>query len=135
MQRFWPAVSAAILIGLGLDLLLFQVLLGSVYDLEPALHAPLAGASWPKIVVAALLFGWSFTWVYSKGISQGPWLGQGIRFGLIVGILTHGALGLTAATMLNHETETIIVAGIAGGIVRDIIVGAVVAYLLRPSSP
>jgi len=131
-QNFWAAAAAAMALGLGLDLLLFQVLLGGTFGVEPNLHPPLAGA-WPKIVAASLLFGWAFTWVYAQGIGDGPWLGQGLRFGSVVGVLTHGALGLTAATMLDHETETIVVGGIAGGILRDIIVGVVVAYMMRPA--
>ena len=130
-QRFWTAAAAAILLGLALDLLIFQVLLGSVYEREPSLHPPLAGP-WPKIVAAAALFGWAFTWLYSKGVSQAAWLGQGLRFGLAVGILSHGALGLLAATMLEHQTETIVVGGIAGGILRDVVLGVTVSYIMRP---
>lgn len=130
--NFWVAAAAAMGLGLVLDLLLFQVLLGGTLTMEPGLRTPLAGP-WPKIVAAALLFGWGFTWIYAQGIGDGPWLGQGLRFGLAAGVLTHGALGLTAATMLVHETETVIVVGIAGGIVRDVFLGLVVAYLMRPT--
>ena len=74
-------------------------------------------------------------WLYSKGITSAPWLAQGIRFGLMVALLAHGAVGLLWAGMLNHEGEAAVVGIISLGMVRDLAVAVLIAFLYRNTAP
>ena len=43
---------------------------------------------YPWMIAAHVLLSGAFVWIYSRGIDAGPWLPQGIRFGLAVALLT-----------------------------------------------
>jgi uncharacterized BrkB/YihY/UPF0761 family membrane protein len=69
-------------------------------------HGMLLGADYQKLVpnlfrteqdshshfvwmlVAHVLIAVGFTWIYRAGRNQRPWLGQGVRFGIAVAVLT-----------------------------------------------
>jgi hypothetical protein len=40
------------------------------------------------MILAHVLMAVAFVWIYSRGVSAGPWVGQGLRFGLAVDLLT-----------------------------------------------
>ena len=40
------------------------------------------------MILAHILIAAGFVWIYSRGISDRPWLGQGVRFGGAVAVLT-----------------------------------------------
>lgn len=40
------------------------------------------------MVLAHLMASFALVWIYSRGISASPWLGQGVRFGIVVAFLT-----------------------------------------------
>lgn len=43
----------------------------------------------PLMLLAHVLLAGAFTWIYARGAEAGkPWLGQGIRFGIAVALLT-----------------------------------------------
>ncbi len=46
------------------------------------------------VMLSNLLFALAFTFIFVKGIEQKPWLGQGVRFGLAVALLTVAAENL-----------------------------------------
>ena len=124
------AATAAAVVALLLDVLIYQYVLAGSITVEPALHLPFAGA-WPKLVLAALLAGVLMAWLYSKGRTEAPWLGQGLRFGLAVAVLTHGSMGLLGATMLGHQGEAVVVGGIGLGMLRDVVLGIFIAFMYR----
>jgi hypothetical protein len=43
---------------------------------------------WPYMILAHVLFGVGFTWIYRQGRQNKPFVGQGVRFGLAVAVLT-----------------------------------------------
>jgi len=46
------------------------------------------GAHMPYMLLAHLLIGTGFTWIYLKGREAKPFLAQGVRFGLAVAVLS-----------------------------------------------
>ena len=65
-------------------------LLGPDYKSLGALFRPEAAQMdfFPFMIVAHILIGVGFTWIYRFGREAKPFLGQGIRFGLAVAVLT-----------------------------------------------
>lgn len=41
----------------------------------------------PFMILAHVIMAGAFAWVYSRGIEAKPWLGQGIRFGVVIALL------------------------------------------------
>ena len=42
----------------------------------------------PLMLLAHVIMAGSFVWVYSRGVEAKPWLNQGLRFGLVIALLT-----------------------------------------------
>jgi hypothetical protein len=82
------------------------------------------------MLLAHLLIGIGFAWVYMKGREDKPWLAQGVRFGLAVAVLA------TIPTyLIYYAVEPIPGAVVAKQIVFDTIVvvlmGIVCAWINR----
>jgi len=45
-------------------------------------------AHFPYMLVAHVFMAVGFTWIYRAGRDSRPWLGQGVRFGIAVAVLT-----------------------------------------------
>ena len=128
-SKFWTAVLVALLIGLGLHSLIYNQLLAGAIEASPSVRMFMAGP-WPKHVIAEIIFALCFVWVYARGLERGkPALGQGLRFGFIVGLLYHGSWVLIMATMVP-TTETFVVGTIALGIAREMIMGMAVGITM-----
>ena len=65
-------------------------LLGPDYKSMTALFRPEADQMgfFPFMIVAHVLIGVGFTWIYRMGREAKPFLGQGVRFGLAIAVLT-----------------------------------------------
>lgn len=66
------------------------MLLRDDYMTVPTLFRPEAEAQqyFPLMLLAHVILAGAFVWIYSRGIEDAPWTGQGIRFGLAVALLT-----------------------------------------------
>ena len=42
----------------------------------------------PLMILAHVILAGAFVWIYSRGVENAPWSGQGARFGLAVALLT-----------------------------------------------
>ena len=42
----------------------------------------------PLMILAHVILAGAFVWIYSRGVENAPWSGQGVRFGLAVALLT-----------------------------------------------
>ncbi|HXG45538.1 MAG TPA: hypothetical protein VNJ71_12370 [Gemmatimonadales bacterium] len=47
-----------------------------------------AARYFPLMILAHLIMAGAFVWIYSRGVEPAPWVGQGVRFGLAVALLT-----------------------------------------------
>jgi hypothetical protein len=66
------------------------VLLRDDYATLPNLFRPEAESQqyFPLMLLAHVILAGAFVWIYSRGVEDAPWMGQGIRFGLAVALLT-----------------------------------------------
>jgi hypothetical protein len=66
------------------------VLLRDDYATLPNLFRPEAESQqyFPLMLLAHVILAGAFVWIYSRGVEDAPWTGQGIRFGLAVALLT-----------------------------------------------
>lgn len=42
----------------------------------------------PLMLLAHVVMAGAFVWVYARGVEVKPWLGQGLRFGFVIALLT-----------------------------------------------
>lgn len=82
------AVAVLVLLWFG-GYFVHGVLLHSEYARLPNLMRPMSDFTtyWPFMLLARVLTALAFTWVYLKGMESGPWLGQGLRYGIAVAVM------------------------------------------------
>lgn len=66
------------------------VLLHDDYAKLPNLFRPEAEAQtyFGLMLLAHVILAGALVWIYSRGVEAAPWLGQGLRFGLAIALLT-----------------------------------------------
>lgn len=66
------------------------VLLHDDYAKLPSLFRPEAEAQtyFGLMLLAHVILAGALVWIYSRGVEAAPWLGQGLRFGLAIALLT-----------------------------------------------
>jgi len=82
------------------------------------------------MILAHLLMAGAFVWIYSRGVEAKPWLSQGMRFGLVIALLT-----VVPDDIIYYCVQPMPFALVVKQIVFDgvllLILGAVAAYLYR----
>jgi hypothetical protein len=82
------------------------------------------------IFVGYLAFAIGAVWVYSHGVEDRPWLGQGLRFGLAVWlILTVPSFLIEYAT--QPVPEMLVAKQIGFELINKLILGVVIAAIVR----
>jgi hypothetical protein len=83
----WVAVFVAWMLG---SFVVHGALLHADYLKLPQLFRPEADAQpyFPLMILAHVLLAGALVRVYTRGIEARPWLGQGLRFGLTIALLT-----------------------------------------------
>ena len=133
MGKFVLSVVIMFVVSMALGFAVHAVLLGPEYaKLTPALFRPEADAQryFPVMLLAHVFIAIGFTWVYRMGREDKPWLGQGLRFGLAVAVLT------TIPTYLIYLAvqpmpEALVIKQIAFDTVAMLVMGVVVALANR----
>jgi hypothetical protein len=88
--RFWLSVVVMSILAFANGFIVHGVLLHDDYSNLPNLLRPEAEAQgyFGWMLLADLLMGLGFTWIYVKGREPGkPAVGQGLRFGLAIAVL------------------------------------------------
>ena len=84
-------VSAVVVfvISMALSFLVHGVLLFPDYSVTAGMRPPEeANKLMPFMILAQACFAVAMSWIYVQGKDDKPWLGQGIRFGIAVALLT-----------------------------------------------
>jgi hypothetical protein len=83
----WLAIFVVWMVG---SFVVHGVLLHADYARLPSLFRPEAEAQqyFPLMILAHVLMSGAFVWIYSRGVEAKPWLGQGIRYGCVIALLT-----------------------------------------------
>jgi len=82
------------------------------------------------MIIAHVLMAGAFTWIYARGVEDKPWLGQGLRFGLAVALLTAVPL-YTIYFVVQPMPGMLAVKQMVFDSILTLILGAVVAFLYR----
>jgi hypothetical protein len=89
-KRFFIAWVVIFIVWMAGSGLVHGMLLGADYKAMGALFRPEADAEkyFPLMIFAHVLLAGAFTWIYARGVEARPWFGQGIRFAVVVSMLT-----------------------------------------------
>lgn len=116
-----------------MDYVLHGILLGGLYAETAHLwRAPeaLGRLAWIFWVVDALI-AFLFVWLYTKGLETGkPWLGQGVRFGLAVGLIFSLPMGFSMYAMMPVPFS-LGLGWFVGALVEFVVAGIAAAFVLR----
>jgi hypothetical protein len=82
------------------------------------------------MIIAHVLMAGAFTWIYARGVENKPWLGQGLRFGVAVALLTAVPL-YTIYFVVQPMPGMLAVKQMVFDSILTLILGAVVAFLYR----
>jgi hypothetical protein len=84
----------------------------------------------PYMLLAHVFLSGAFVWIYARGVEARAWLGQGVRFGIAVALLT-----IVPSYLIYYSVQPMPGAVVAKQILFDgvvlIILGALVAWLYR----
>ena len=135
-KRFLISGIAASLVFFLLGFLVHGVLLKDDYMQVKAIMRPESDmvAYMPYMVVAHILMGFAFAWIYSQGISGASWLAQGLRFGIAAALLVIVPWYLIYYSIQPWPGATTTKQIIFDGI-GMVIAGLVVAFIQKDSSP
>jgi hypothetical protein len=89
-KRFLAAWLIVFIAWMAGSFVVHGVLLHADYSNLPSLFRPEAEAQqrFPLMLLAHVILAGAFVWIYSRGVEDAPWPGQGIRFGVAVALLT-----------------------------------------------
>lgn len=108
------------------------LLLHADYEKVSQLFRPEAEAQkyFPLMILAHVIMAGALTWIYARGAEAKPWLGQGLRFGAAVALLTVVPWYLIYYVVQPmpgmHVVKQIVFDGIL-----VLVLGAVVAFVYR----
>jgi hypothetical protein len=131
-KRFLAAWLIVFIAWMAGSFVVHGVLLHDDYATLPNLFRPEAEAQqyFPLMLVAHVILAGAFVWIYSRGVEDAPWMGQGIRFGLAVALLT-----IVPTYIIYHVVQPIPGSIVVKQIVFDgillLALGLLVAFLYR----
>jgi hypothetical protein len=91
-------------------------------------------AFFPLMILAHVIMAGAFVWIYARGVEARPWLAQGVRFGVAVALLMIVPIYLIYYVVQPLPGALVIKQIVFDGILT-IVLGALVAWLYRGSSP
>jgi hypothetical protein len=108
------------------------VFLGADYTKLPNLfrQPPEAQKYFPLMILAHVIMSGAFVWIYARGAEPKPWLGQGVRFGIAVALLTAVPWYLIYYVVQPMPLETVVKQIAADGLLV-VLLGVIAACVLR----
>ncbi len=107
-------------------------LLQADYAKLPNLFRPEADAPtyFPWMILAHVIMSGALVWIYARGAEAKPWLAQGVRFGVVIALLT-----VVPTYMIYYVVQPMPGVHVVKQILFDgilmVVLGAVVAFLYR----
>ena len=87
----------------------------------------------PLMILAHIIMSGAFVWIYARGVEPKPWLGQGIRYGVAIILLTTVPLYLIYYVVQPMPGATVAKQIVFDGILV-LILGAIAAFMYRDTS-
>ena len=82
------------------------------------------------MVLAHVIMSGAFVWIYARGAEPKPWLGQGIRYGIAVALLTAVPWYLIYYVVQPMPLETVVKQMVFDGLLV-VLLGVIAAFVLR----
>lgn len=132
IKKFIFAFVAVFVVGFLLSFVIHGVLLHDDYSQLPNLLRTEQDAHgyFHFMILANILYSLALVWIYAQGVSDKPWLGQGIRFGVAVWLLTAVPTYLIYYAV-QPWPAIVICKSIAMDLVRITVIGVVAAAVYR----
>lgn len=131
-KKFFIAWAVVFVVWMAGSFVVHGLLLHADYAKLPQLFRPEAEAQqyFPLMILAHVIMAGAFTWIYARGVEAKPWLGQGLRYGAAIALLT-----VVPWYMIYYVVQPMPGVHVVKQIVFDgilvLILGAVVAFLYR----
>ncbi|MFZ3201182.1 MAG: hypothetical protein WA175_08520 [Candidatus Acidiferrales bacterium] len=136
MKKLVPAVVLAYAWLMATGYLINGVWLMRDYMLTPDSWRPQAVMQHKFWIMwaAELLFTVMFVWIYSRGLEKKPWVGQGIRYGIVMSLLVMIPESLSEYVIyrVNH---ILALKWMVSGTMQFIVMGLIVAFVYKAPSP
>ena len=131
-KKFLITAVAVFIVGFTLSFVIHGVLLNEDYSKLPNLLRTQEEAQnyFPFVIVANILYSLALAWIYAQGVTEKPWMGQGIRFGVAVWLMTAVPGYLTYYAVQPWPVE-VIYKSIGFDLVRITLLGILAAALYR----
>ena len=136
LKKFVPAVVVGFLVMVGLNYVVHNIWLAPVYrDYETVWRVAVVmqRKMW-VMLVGQLLFVVVFVWIYARGVEEKPWAGQGIRYGIVMTLLTVVPTASSEYVVYPIPYTLAVKWMIAGGI-ELVLIGLIVAGFQRKTEP
>ena len=132
IKKFLITAVVVFIVGFGLNFVIHNVLLHDDYSKLPNLLRTEADMQnyFPHMIAANALFSLALAWIYAQGVTEKPWLGQGIRFGLAVWLLTSVPVYMTYYAV-QPWPAAVIHKSILFDLVRVTVLGVLAAAIYR----
>ena len=125
----WVCIFVVWMVG---DFVVHGVLLHDDYARLPNLFRPESDAQqyFPLMILAHVIMAGAFAWIYARGVEAKPWLGQGIRFGVVMALLM-AVPSYTIYYVVQPMPGASVVKQMLFESVLLLVLGAVAAFLYR----
>jgi hypothetical protein len=87
----------------------------------------------PLMLLAHVILSGAFVWIYARGVEAKPWMAQGVRFGVVVALLTIVPTYMIYFVVQPMPGEVVIKQILFDGVLM-VILGAIVAWLYRDTA-
>ena len=84
----------------------------------------------PWMIAAHVILSGAFVWIYSRGVEATPWMGQGLRFGIAVALLTIVPTYMIYYVVQPMPASTVIKQIVFDGVLM-LVLGLVVAFVYK----
>jgi uncharacterized membrane protein YGL010W len=131
-RKFAISVVVLFVVLWAISFVVHGVLLNADYAQLPNLMRPMSEFArlWPFMALAFFSTALAFTWIYSKGKENKPWLAQGVRFGIAVALLAAIPMYLIYYVVMPFPFG-LVIKQIVFDTIGMVIAGVVVAWLYR----
>lgn len=131
-KKFWISVVAMFVLSMLIGMVVHGMILSAEYRKLPALFRPESDQQihfW-AMLLPHVFIAFSFTWIYLRGRESKPFLGQGIRFGLVVALLTAIPTYLIYFAV-QPMSEALVAKQVIFDTIGFMVMGVVVAWINR----
>lgn len=133
-KKLVAAIVVAYIILMGSNFLIHSVWLMRDYSAIPDSWRPVADMQhkiW-LMWIGQLLFTILFAYIYTRGVEAKPWVGQGIRYGILITLFTVIPYSLSEY-VVYRVPHTLAVKWMIAGTIQIAVLGLVVAGICKKS--